>query len=84
MTNQPHRARIVPASVPMVPAVHEVADLPKSHDRLDQLYPAGALDLPVALSVSAPRNLHTPREYANLDPLLYRDYYGTNILAELP
>ncbi|WP_406126904.1 hypothetical protein [Streptomyces sp. NBC_00989] len=49
---------------------------------LDALYPRAALDLPVNPALLAPRLAVPPKERRNLSG--YRDYYGPNILAEIP
>ncbi|WP_051742495.1 hypothetical protein [Streptomyces xylophagus] len=49
---------------------------------LDALYPSAALDLPVNPALQAPRLAAPPMERRNLGG--YRDYYGPNILAEIP
>ncbi len=49
---------------------------------LDALYPRAALDLPVNPALLAPRLAVPPQERRNLGG--YRDYYGPNILAEIP
>ncbi|MBK3567060.1 hypothetical protein [Streptomyces sp. MBT62] len=48
----------------------------------DTLYPSAALDLPVTPALQAPRRAAPPLERRNLGG--YRDYYGPNILAEIP
>jgi len=49
---------------------------------LDALYPRAALDLPVNPALLAPRLAVPPKERRNLGG--YRDYYGPNILVEIP
>lgn len=49
---------------------------------LDALYPGAAFDLPVNPALLAPRLAVPPLERRNLGG--YRDYYGPNILAEIP